>query len=124
MNEKIIAVTPPDDSLQDGSRCLLVDLTEAQMAVISQSLVDLESFSNLFFYIWKAGDDHNWLLDKKLKSDVIIFNADSEDQTTVGYLAAQPNACYFGTLKNIGEANKNAIYEVTQVVDILEKTLT
>ena len=124
MNDKILAITAPDDDLRDGSRYLLVDLNEDQMAIISQALNQIGSFSNLILYMWKPGEDYTWLLDKKLKSDVIIFNADSHDHTLVGYLAAQPNACYFGTLKNIGDANKNAIYEVAQIVDILEKTLT
>ena len=123
MHDHILAVTPPDDDLQDGTRCLLFDLTEEQMSVISQALNELEPFSTLIFYIIKAEEDYTWLLDKKLKSDLIIFNADSRDQTTVGYLAAQPKSCYFGTLKNIGNSNKNAIYDITQVVNILEKTL-
>ena len=124
MFDNVLAVTPPDDVLQDGNRVLLFDLTDAQMAIVSEALNQVEEFSSLIFYIWKPENDYNWLLDKKLKSDIIIFNADSESHLLVGYLAAQPNSCYFGTLKDIGESNKNAIYDVAQVVNILEKTLT
>lgn len=124
MKDKIVAVTCPDDVLQNGDRCLLFDLTEDQMAMISAAMNKIETFYNVIFYISKSSDDYNWLLDKKLKSDLIIFNADSEDQVTVGYLSAQPNSCYFGTLKNISATNKNAIYDVTNIVNILEKVLT
>lgn len=124
MNDNIIAVTPPDDVLQDCDRLLLVDLTEQQMAVLSKALNEIKEFNGVIFYIWKNGDDVSWLLDKKQKSKLIIFNADSEDQLTVGYMAAQSNACYFGTLKNLSKANIHAIYDVAQVVDILEKKLS
>lgn len=123
MNNNIIAVTPPDDVLQDGRRLLLVDLSEEQMAIISKAINDLPEFDNLIFYLWQRGHEHEWLLDKKHKSDLIIFNADSDDQVTVGYMAAQPNSCYFGTLKNLSKSNNNAIYDITQVVEIFERNL-
>jgi hypothetical protein len=124
MNDNIVAVTPPDDVLQDGDRLLLVDLTEQQMAVLSKALNEIELFNGIIFYMWRQGDDPEWLLDKKQKSKLIIFNADSNDHITVGYMAAQPNSCYFGTLKNLSKANIYAIYDVAQVVDILEKKLS
>lgn len=123
MNNNIIAVTPPDDVLQDGSRLLLVDLSEEQMSIISKAINEITEFDNLIFYIWQRGNNHEWLLDKKQKSDLIIFNADSDDQVTVGYMAAQSNSCYFGTLKNLSKSNNNAIYDITQVVEIFERKL-
>lgn len=123
MNEKVIAVTPPDDILEDADRILLVDLTESQTQMISQALGKLEEFSTIVLYMWKTGDDNDWCLDKKLKSNLIIFNADSENQTTVGYLAAQRNSFYFGILKNISNANTNAIYDIEQLITILERNL-
>ena len=123
MNEQVIAVTSPDDVLQDADRILLVDLTESQMQLISQSLGKIEEFSTILLYMWKTGDSNDWMLDKKLKSDLIIFNADSDNQTVIGYLAAQRNSYYFGTLKNIATANKNAIYDVEQLISLLERNL-
>jgi hypothetical protein len=124
MKENIIAVTPPDDVLQDGDRLLLVDLTEEQMSIVSKALNEVETFTNVIFYIWKYGDDSEWLLDKKHKTNLIIFNADSGNQTVVGYMAAQSNSCYFGTLQTLNKVNVYAIHDVEQVVDILEKKLS
>ena len=123
MNDNVIAVTPPDDVLQDGKRLLLVDLSEEQMSIISKALSEIPEFSSIVFYIWNKGFEHDWLLDKKLKSDLIIFNADSEDHLVVGYMSAQPNACYFGTLKSLSKANTYAIYDVQQVVELFERKL-
>jgi hypothetical protein len=124
MNEKLIAVTPPDDVLQDAGRLLLVDLTEEQMSVVSKALGEIDEFNRIVLYIWKQNDDIEWLLDKKLKSDLIVFNADSFDQTLIGYLAAQTNSCYFGILKSIGKVNDTSINDLTQLVNILERKLT
>lgn len=123
MNDRIIGVTPPDDVLQDSFRLLLVDLNEDHMGLISQALNLIKNFPEIIFYIWKHGDDIDWLIDKKHKSDLIIFNAESFDQTITGYLAAQSNSYYFGILKNLSRANNRTIYDVTQVIEILEKKL-
>jgi hypothetical protein len=123
MKDRIIAVTPPDDTLQDGNRLLLVDLNEQQMQIMSQALLKLEDFSTIITYIWKVGDDIDWLLDKKLKSDLVVFNAESIDQTVVGYMAAQPESYYYGILKGLNKSNPDAIYDIEQTVEILEKTL-
>jgi hypothetical protein len=123
MNDRIIAVTPPDDLTQDANRILIVDLIDQQMALVSQALTNLEKIPETIFYIWKVGDDADWLIDKKQKSDLIIFNAESLDQTTVGYMAAQSNSCYFGNLKSLKKANVRAIYDVETMVDILERKL-
>jgi hypothetical protein len=124
MTDKLIAVTPPDDVLHDGGRLLLVDLAEEQMAVVSKALGQLEEFNRIVLYIWNHQNDCNWLLDKKHKSDLIIFNADSFDQTLIGYLAAQPNSCYFGVLKSISSVNDSAVNDITQLINILERKLT
>lgn len=123
MNDKIIVVTSPDDVLQDGGRLLVVDLTEDQMAVVSKALSELDVFNRIVLYVWNSKDDYDWMLDKRLKSDLIIFNADSFDQQLIGYMAAQPNSCYFGTLKNISKVNDTVINELSQLVNIMEKTL-
>lgn len=123
MSDRIIAVTPPDDILQDGNRILTVDLTENQMSILSQALNQLEEFPNIIFYIWKSWEDTEWLLDKKHKSNLIIFNAESENHMITGYMSAQPNSYYFGILKNLNGINNNAIYDVVQMVEILERKL-
>jgi hypothetical protein len=123
MNEKIIAVTPPDDVFQDGGRLLVVDLTEDQIAIVSKALGEIDEFNRVILYVWNQGNDYDWLLDKKLKSDLIVFNANCFDQTLVGYLAAQSNSCYFGTLKSISKVNDTEINELSQLVNFMEKKL-
>lgn len=120
MLNNIIAVTAPDDLSQDGKRLLLVDLSEDQMAVLSRSFSQIESFNTVITYFWKNQDDVNWLIDKKQKSDLIIFNADSIDQAVVGYMAAQSNSYFFGNLKKLHCANNRAIYDSTQAINLME----
>jgi hypothetical protein len=121
MQNKIIAVTEPDDILQDGTRILLVDLTQNQMQILSQALNQLEDFPVLITYIWNYTNSIDWLLDKKHKSDLIFFNAESANQTVVGYLSAQPNSYYLGTLQGLNKANSFVVYDVNQAVEILDR---
>jgi hypothetical protein len=121
MTEKVILVTPPDDILIDGTRILLVDLNNAQTQIISDALNQLSSNDTIIAYMWNNTNSIDWLLDKKHKSAAIIFNAESDNEIIVGYMAAQKNSHYFGILKSLTEANKCAIYNTDQVFNLLEK---
>lgn len=125
MTDKIVLVTPPDDIKTDGVRILLVDLTPAQTEILSQALFLLPPSIDVtgIVYNWHSSDDVEWLLDKKLKSDIIVFNAESENDIIVGYMAAQPNSHYVGTLKLLTSVNTSAIYTVDQAFNLLEKLL-
>jgi|LauGreDrversion4_2_1035121.scaffolds.fasta_scaffold235462_3 hypothetical protein len=116
MTDKVILVTPPDDVQQDGLRLLLVNLTPDLSQVVSDALAQIDKTGTVISYIWKMGDSVTWLLDKKHKSDIILFNAnvqpDGATELIIGYIAAQPKSYYFGNLKNLAEANTNAIYNV------------
>jgi hypothetical protein len=110
MTDKVLIVTPPDDILIDGFRLLLVDLNNDQTKIISDCLLNISSKLTVITYLWTTNDNTNWLLDKKIRSDLIIFNADSQNEMIVGYIAAQKNSHYFGTLKTLAMANAKAIY--------------
>ncbi len=122
MTDKIILVTEPDDIKIDGIRILLVDLTPDQSQVISNALGQLNTFNELIIYsAQSSGID--WILDKKSKSKIVIFNADSDNHLLVGYLTAQSNSYYFGNLKILSTANKRVIYNVDDVVNLLTKVI-
>jgi predicted DNA binding protein len=123
MSNKVLLVTPPDDVLLDGIRILLVDLVPEQQQIISDALTQLDSIPNVILYVWNSTNDINWLLDKKSKSDAIIFNADSENDVIIGYMAAQSNSHYFGTLKILSMVNNSTIYNIDQVSTILENII-
>ena len=123
MSDKVILITPPDDVLLDGLRILLVDLTPEQSQLISNALTQIESIPTVIVYVWKTNDSIDWLLDKKLKNELIIFNAESENNVIVGYMAAQANSHYFGTLRSLSLANDSTIYNTDQIINILEKTI-
>jgi predicted DNA binding protein len=123
MSNKVLLVTPPDDVLLDGIRILLVDLVPEQQQIISDALTQLVSIPNIILYVWNSTNDINWLLDKKSKSDAIIFNADSENDVIIGYMAAQSNSHYFGTLKILSMVNNSTIYNIDQVSTILENII-
>lgn len=124
MKNSIIAVTEPDDILTDDKRLLLVDLTETQIQIVSQALNKIKEFDTIITYIWRTGNNIDWLLDKKHKSDLIIFNAESNDHIIVGYMSAQVNSYYVGTLKSLNKVNTRSILSVEQAVEILENSLT
>jgi hypothetical protein len=110
MTAKISVVTSPDDVFEDGFRLLVVDLDQPQSEMISSNLLEI-SRDKIILYSWKTSDSNLWLSDKKNKSDLIIFNADSGNQLLVGYLAAQSNSYYFGTLRDLNIVNSNVILD-------------
>jgi hypothetical protein len=121
MTDKILVITNPDDASLDGIRILAVNLTQEQGQIVSNALLQFDNFSiNILNYVWKTSDSVAWLLDKKIKSDVIIFNADAEDNTITGYLSAQSKSYYFGTLKDLHLVNDRAIYSTEDVLTLLE----
>jgi len=126
MTDKIVIVTPPDDILTDGVRVVLFDLVDEQTAILSEALKQLqETTANAIVYSYNSWNENiDWLIEKKQKSDLIIFNADSNNDLIVGYLAAQPNSYYFGTLKSLQAANNCAIYNTDQAIQLLETTLS
>lgn len=121
MSEKLLVVTPPDDTLLDGLRLLLVDLNEEQTQSVSTALLMSQLNINIISYVWNTTNPVDWLLDKILKSNLIIFNADSENDLIVGYLAANIKSYYFGNLKDLHIANNRAIFAVSDISNLLEK---
>jgi hypothetical protein len=122
MTDKVLLVSPPDDVLEDGVRILLVDLTADQLDIVSQSLLNITTTAQTIVYTWTNGEDLVWLFDKSIKSTVIIFNADSENQLLSGYFSAKSNSYYFGNLKCLQIIKKTAIYAVHQCNELLERT--
>jgi len=125
MTDKILVVTAPDDSLIDGIRVLLIELSNDQSLVVSNALLTADTKYSIITYAWKMGDSIEWLLDKKSKSDIIIFNADAAAngaiELIIGYIAAQPNSYYFGNLKSLVLANDSAIYTADHILSLLER---
>ena len=123
MSDKVIIVTPPDDVQIDGLRILLIDLTHEQTNLISQSLTRLETIPTTITYVWNTSNDVQWLLDKKHKSFLTFFNADSDNDAIIGYMDAQANSYYFGNLKSLSLANQNAIYDTEQIFNLMENVI-
>lgn len=121
VTDKIIIVTPPDDIQVEGLRLLLVNLTSEQTQIITTVFNRLKVIPTIITYIWKNYDDIEWLFDKKHKSLLIMFNADDNNDLIVGFLAAQKNSYYFGTLKSLKSINNNVIYDADQLFEIMEK---
>jgi len=125
MTDKILVVTAPDDSLIDGIRVLLIELSNDQSLVVSNALLTADTKYSIITYAWKMGDSIEWLLDKKSKSDIIIFNADAAAngaiELIIGYIAAQPNSYYFGNLKSLVLSNDSAIYTADHILSLLER---
>lgn len=122
MNDKILLVTAPDDVVEDAFRVLLVDLTVEQNSFISSVLAEIESINKLVFYIWND-DAVSWLIDKKLKSNMVIFNAESDRQNIVGYISAQPNSYYLGTLRDLNIINSSALIDRELLIKTLENEI-
>jgi hypothetical protein len=125
MSDKILVVTPPDDTLLNGIRILHVELTEEQSQIASSALINSNTQHTIVNYVWKMGDSVEWLLDKITKSNFILFNADITNngatELIIGYIAAQPNSYYFGTLRDLNLVNNSVIYNSDQIINLLEK---
>ena len=120
MTAEVLLVTNPDDVLCDGYRILAVDLNLDQSKILSDSLLSSSCEEKIILYSWNSRDNLEWLIDKKHKSHLVIFNAESENQTLVGYLSAQKNSHYFGTLKTLGQICKNDIYSYDGCFNLLK----
>ena len=120
MSNKITLVTPPDDIHHDATRILCYDLSTDQSQLVSTALNKMDVKHSMIIYVANGKDDMEWVLDKKHKCSIIILNAESENQTTVGYLAAQRNSFYFGNLRSIGQVNKSKINDIDQIIKIME----
>jgi len=123
MSDKVLLVTAPDDTSIDAIRILLVNLTQDQTQIISDTIKEFTSIPNLVLYVWNDDHEYSWLFDKKQKSQIIIFNAESANDLVVGYLAAHHKSHYFGTLKTLAIVNKNAIYNVNDCVNLLNNLI-
>jgi hypothetical protein len=123
MNDKILLVTAPDDVVEDAFRVLLVDLTVEQNSFISSVLAGIESINKLVFYIWNDNDVVSWLMDKKLKSNMVIFNAESDRQNIVGYISAQPNSYYLGTLRDLNIINSSELIDRELLIKTLKNEI-
>lgn len=121
MSDRILVVTPPDDTLLQGIRILHVDLTDEHSSTVSSALFQLSTAHNIINYVWKTGNPVDWFLDKLPKCDLIIFNADSRNDLIVGWTAAQPQSYYFGILKDLHMANDRTIYSTDDLLTLLEK---
>jgi hypothetical protein len=121
MSDKILVVTPPDDTLLNGIRILHVELTEEQSQIASSALINSNTQHTIINYVWKMGDSVEWLIDKITKSNFILFNANSDaNDLIIGYIAAQPNSYYFGTLRDLNLVNNSVIYNADQIINLLE----
>jgi hypothetical protein len=123
IDEKILLVTEPDDVLQEGYRILLFDLTPDQNLIVSNSLGAVDFEKNLIVYSWKSGNSAEWLFDKLPKCQMTIFNADSQEESLVGYLAAKNRSYYFGNLRALKLVNNSVLYDVESITTILERNL-
>lgn len=121
MTNNVTIITDPDDILIEGVRILLVDLTPDQSEFISTSLFQLEDFPTTVIYSWKLGDGIPWLFDKFYKSSIVFFNAESFNQTLVGFFAGKSHAFYFGTLQSLNQVNTREISNIDQSIAILTK---
>jgi len=124
VNNKITIITTPDDILQDGIRILVCGLKEEQSTLVSSIIYNLKDYKPTIIYVSNGQNDTEWLLDKKQKCSIIVYNAEMEDQTMVGYLAAQSNSYYFGELRSLTSVNKNKINNKEQLTKIMEDLIT
>ena len=126
MQDNIITfITSPDDILEEFPRLTIVNFTEEQSKMLSDSLNKLGNFESLFIYVWKTGEPVAWLMDKIVKSDLIIFNADMKvdgiSELINGYIAAQKKSYYLGNLRELEIINNRHINDVSECVELLKK---
>lgn len=117
--DQMLLVSAPDDVALEGVRLLIVGLTPEQSNIVSTVLTTIETAPRVIVYVWNEHDSVDWLTDKIYKSQLILFNAEFENQTLVGYLAGKLNSHYFGSLKSINQINNSMIFDENQCRTIL-----
>jgi hypothetical protein len=125
MTDKILVITSPDDTLLQGIRILHVELTQEQSSTISTALLNCTLPHTIINYVWKMGNPVSYLLDKITKSDIIIFNANVQNngaiELLIGWTAAQHNSYYFGSLRDLHVANDRVLYTSDDILNLLER---
>lgn len=125
MTAKILIVTPPDDTLLQGTRLLHVNLDENQSSVVSAALLNWTRLDNVINYVWHQGQPMDWLFSAVIKSHLIIFNADhTQCDLLNGYLAALSKSFYFGNLKHLHMVNDHVILDSDQVTQLVHRIAT
>jgi hypothetical protein len=124
MENSITLVTPPDDINIDALRIFTYDLQPDQSQMLSDAFSKIKQFPPTVVYVFKRGDDIKWLLDKKQKCSIMFYNAESLNQTVVGYLAAHRNSFYFGNLMDLSSINNNRINDIESLIQIMEVNIT
>tara|TARA_E500000081_G_C6118508_1_gene346535 strand:+ start:866 stop:1267 length:402 start_codon:yes stop_codon:yes gene_type:complete len=124
VKNRITIITPPDDIAQDGVRILVYGCTKEQTLLISSVIYQLEECKPTIIYVSNGQNDSEWALDKKLKCSIIVFNAEADDQTMIGYLTAQTNSYYFGQLRSLDSVNNNRINTEEQLTTIIGDHIT
>jgi hypothetical protein len=123
MADKILLISYPDDLMVQGFRILVFDLSEPQSQIFSQSVLSLNTNVSCLVYNADVNTDMPWLSDKIIKSNLIIYNAESDNQLLVGYLSAKSNSYYFGTLRDLSSMVVSQIFDSKQLKEILERKL-
>lgn len=121
MSDRILIVTAPDDIPLQGIRVAHVNLTSEQSGIVSSAMLQTTLPHTIINYVWTFNDPVNWLFDKITKCDLILFNANSPSELLIGWVSAQPQAHYFGTLKDLHIVNDQAIYSDEDILTLLEK---
>ena len=124
MTDKILVITAPDDILQSGIRIAHINLTQPQSQSISQALMQSTLPHTVINYVWNQGDSKLWLFDKIPKTDLILFNADCDIESSmlIGWLSADPRSYYFGDLRDLNIVNDRVLYNSDDILKLLEKT--
>lgn len=123
MQDNIILVSEPDDVLLQGFRILLFDLDPTQGDIFTKSITTIDTLPQTIVYSFTYGQPVAWLIDKLLKCQLIIFNAESHHSHLVGYISANRNSYYFGELRDLSLVNKSVIYGIDDCREILTKHL-
>jgi hypothetical protein len=124
MTDRILVVTAPDDILQSGIRIAHVNLSQTQSQIISQALMQSTLPHTIINYVWNQEDSKLWLFDKLPKSDLIFFNADCDQESSmlIGWVSADPRSYYFGDLRDLNLVNNRVLYTSDDILNLLEKT--
>lgn len=122
MTDRILIVTPPSEVVEDQFSILLVGLDQSQTAFISECLKSTENL-DITVYLWNEADAKDWLFDKQKKSELIVVNAEMEDQLLVGYFVSNKKTFYIGNLRSLDFLSHKLInnkQNFLQVIDQLQ----
>ena len=97
------------------------NLDQNQTQHFTKPLMEVADITPVICYFWNQEHSDQWLLDKIVKSDLIVYNAESEFRELVGFMKTHKKAYSIGNDRFFPDYNQRKINSYDQITNIVLK---